>query len=386
MTRVAFLLDAIPVSGGAERLVFQTLLAIDRARVECTLIITRWDQEVAASGPGAHILQELETAGVRVIGIRRTSRLSPRTWWAIVRTLRTHRIEVIHSHMFGSNLHAVVTGRIAGVPVIAHEHGLRSSLSVKRRLADRHLIGRLATVVLCVSEADRNRLVRTEGLPEGKVRFIPLGIPAQGSPPIAPADARRELGLDAAGIVVVATAMLRPEKRLDLLLAAVASLGSATADVALVIVGDGAERGALEAQAARLSLGRRVRFLGKRTDVARVLAAADIGVLCSDREGTPLAVLEYMQAGLAIVATAVGGIPAAVRHEQEGLLVPPGSAEAVAQGITRLCDDAQLRRSLGEAARERCRRKFDIGHFADTLEGLYRSIAAPVGPLGTTDR
>ena len=143
MTRVAFLLDAIPVSGGAERLVFQTLLAIDRARVECTLIITRWDQEVAASGPGAHILQELETAGVRVIGIRRTSRLSPRTWWAIVRTLRTHRIEVIHSHMFGSNLHAVVTGRIAGVPVIAHEHGLRSSLSVKRRLVDRHLIGRL---------------------------------------------------------------------------------------------------------------------------------------------------------------------------------------------------------------------------------------------------
>ena len=88
-------------------------------------------------------------------------------------------------------------------------------------------------------------------------------------------------------------------------------------------------RGALEAQAARLSLGRRVRFLGKRTDVARVLAAADIGVLCSDREGTPLAVLEYMQAGLAIVATAVGGIPAAVRHEQEGLLVPPGSAEVV---------------------------------------------------------
>ena len=110
--------------------------------------------------------------------------------------------------------------------------------------------------------------------------------------------ARRALGLPADGIVVVATAALRPEKRLDILLDALAELRSAGVEITAVLMGDGPERDALEARAQRLRLGWGARFLGNRTDVQDVLAAADIGVLCSDREGTPLAVLEYMQAGL----------------------------------------------------------------------------------------
>ena len=86
--------------------------------------------------------------------------------------MRRERIDILHAHKFGANLAGVVIGRLTGVPVIAHEHGLRASPSPARRLADR-LIGRLAAVVLCVSEADRDRLVTTEHLPPRKVRHTP---------------------------------------------------------------------------------------------------------------------------------------------------------------------------------------------------------------------
>lgn len=329
---------------------------------------------MAESDAGSGVLLQLEQAGVRVIGIRRRSRLNMRAWLTILRCLRRDGIDVVHSHKFGANVAAAVLGRLARVPVVAHEHGLRGGLSRTRRLTDRHVIGRLAAVVLCVSQADRHRLVDTEGLPDRRVRFIPLGIAAPESP-IARADARRELGLGPAGVIVVGTAMLRPEKRLDLLLAAVARIEPAS-DLTVVVVGDGPERAALEARATLLGLGSRIRFLGARTDVARILAAADIGVLCSDREGTPLALLEYMQAGLGIVATAVGGVPDVIRNDIEGLLVAPGSPDELACALRGLSLESGLRTRLGEAARSRCAEEFDVASLARRLEHLYRSLRA----------
>ena len=374
MIHVAFLNDILPVTGGAERLLMQTLLSLERSRFERTLIITRWDPLLADSEAGAGVLAALESAGVRVLGIRRTSRLSPRAWVTITRWLRMHPVDVLHAHKFGANLAGVVIGRLTGVPVIAHEHGLRASPSPARRLADQ-LIGRLAAVVLCVSEADRDRLVTTEHLPPRKVRHVPLGVAAPDAMPASRTEARRDLGLPAKGVVIVTTAVLRPEKRLDVLLAAFAEVRSNTPDAVLLVMGDGPQRESLETQAATLALGRGVRFLGHRTDVPGVLAAADIGVLCSDHEGTPLALMEYMNAGLAIAATEVGGVPAMVRNEREGLLVPPGSPAELAAGLRRLCADVPLREALGQAARVRCRREFDLGPFVLALEALYLDIA-----------
>ena len=376
MIHVAFLKDILPVTGGAERVLMQTLLSLDRSRFERTLILTRWDPLLADSAAGADVLAALERAGVHVLGVRRTGRLSPRAWVRIVRWLRAHRVDVLHANKFGANLAAVVIARPTGVPVIAHEHGLRARPSPARRLADR-LIGRLAAAVLCVSEADRDRLVTGEHLPPRKVRHVPLGLATPDALPPSRAEARRALGLPAEGVVIVTTAVLRPEKRLDVLLAAFAELSATTPEAVLVVMGDGPQRASLEAQAAALALERGVRFLGHRTDVPRVLAAADVGVLCSDHEGTPLALMEYMHAGLAIAATEVGGVPAMVRHEREALLVPPGSPPALAGALRRLCADASLRAALGEAARERCRRDFDLGPFVRTLEGLYVDLARP---------
>ncbi len=374
MTHVAFLNDVIPVSGGAERLLVESLLALDPDRFERTLFVTRWDPAVARSSEGAAVLARLAYAGVRICGTQRRGAISPRAWAAVARRLQREQVDVLHSHKFGANVAAAVLCAATGVPLIAHEHGLRTVPSRTRALADRHLIARAASLVLCVSEPDYERLVAVEKLPPEKVRYLPLGAAPPHLPPRSRAHVRHELGLEDDRIVIIAVAELRPEKRHDLLLGALAELTHPHA--MLLIAGDGPERASLESQADDLAVAHRVRLLGRRSDVSHLLAAADVGVLSSEREGSPLALMEYMQAGLAIVATRVGGIPALVSHEREALLVPAGAPDALASALQRLCFDAELRDRLGAAARDRFALERGIERYVHGLEEIYAAGAS----------
>jgi glycosyltransferase involved in cell wall biosynthesis len=119
-----------------------------------------------------------------------------------------------------------------------------------------------------------------------------------------------------------------------------------------------------------------VHLLGFRPDVADVLAAVDVAVFSSDREGSPLAVLESMAAGKAIVATSVGGIPALVQNEEHALVVPSGDATALAEAIERLLQDEALRARIGRNAQDRQRREFDVQTMLESLEDLYEQLFA----------
>ena len=107
-----------------------------------------------------------------------------------------------------------------------------------------------------------------------------------------------------------------------------------------------------------------------------MLAALDVTIHASDREGSPLAVLESMAAGKAIVATHVGGVPALLRDEEHALLVPPRDAPALAAAVARALRDEALRERLGRNARERQRREFDISSTVTELEDLYEELFA----------
>ena len=127
------------------------------------------------------------------------------------------------------------------------------------------------------------------------------------------------------------------------------------------IVGDGPARAAAEAEAARLGLGHdRVRFLGRRSDIDRLLEGADFFVLPSDIEGIPMSILEAMAHGLPIIASHVGGIPEIIEHDINGLLVPAGDDRALASVIQRVAADPAFRRRLGHAARERANTTFSL--------------------------
>ena len=171
-----------------------------------------------------------------------------------------------------------------------------------------------------------------------------------------------------AGPLAVYAGRLSRVKGVDVLLDAWAAVREGH----LCIVGDGEDRDALQAQAAGL---RRVRFHGAVADVAPLVRAADVCVLPSRAEGLPVALLEGMSAGLAVVATAVGGTPDAIDDGVNGLLVPAGDPDALADALRRALGPDGAR--LGERARARVLRSYSIDAVADRVLELYQLLLRP---------
>jgi glycosyltransferase involved in cell wall biosynthesis len=267
-----------------------------------------------------------------------------------------------------------VFGRLMRVPVVvAHEHSWSFARNLPRYTVDRELIGRGADVLVAVSHEDRARMIELEGIPSWKVRVIPNRITALPPPGV---DLRAELGLPEAAPVIGTLTVLRPEKALDVLVEAAALLSPEFPDLTVLIAGTGPEEQRLRSLIRERGLEGTVRLVGFRRNVADVLASVDVAVFSSDREGSPLAVMESMAAGKPIVATRVGGIPALVKHEQHALLAPRRDASALAEAVTRLLRDRELRERLGRNARERQRRDFDIESTVRAVEDLYDQLFA----------
>jgi len=372
--RVVTLVDGIGLAGGAERLAREIVLRLDPERFEPTLCVSRWSDERARAAAAAGALAGLEQAGVGFLGLRRRGTYDLASWRPLWRLLGDGT-DVLHGHKIGSNVWAAVLGSLARTPaIVAHEHTWSFQGQPLRKLLDRRLIAPRADAFLAVSELDRRRMVEIERIDPAKVIFVPNGIPEP--PPRGGGDIRRELGVDAATPIVGTVCALRPQKALDVLIDAAAILAPRVDGLRVLIVGDGPERAALERRIAELGLAGTVVMLGHRDDVRDLIGELDVAVCSSDFEGTPLSVLEYMQASLPIVATRVGGIPDIVADGSEGLLVEPRDAGALADAVARLLRERDLASRLGSSARERQLAEFDIGVTVRAVERIYEGLAS----------
>jgi glycosyltransferase involved in cell wall biosynthesis len=371
--RVVTLVDHLGTSGGGERLAMEISKRLDRDRFEAIHCVSRWhaDSERPAERAAA---DELRAAGVRVVGLGRGSTLALWSWAPLVRLLRRERVDVLHSHKFGSNVWGVVIGRLARVPaVVAHEHTWSYEGQPLRRFLDRRLIARHSDAFLAVSHEDRRRMIEVERIDPDDVTFVPNGI--DELPPADGPRVRAELGIGPEDPVIGAVAVLRPQKALQNLVEAAAALAPDHPGLRVLIAGDGPERQRLEPMIRERGLESTVTLLGQRGDVPDVLAALDVAVVSSDFEGTPLAVLEYMDAGLPVVATRVGGLPDLIEHGRHGLLVEPGDPSALAEAIGTLLRNPEQARELGALGRERRRAEFSIDQTVRTLERMYEELA-----------
>ena len=289
--------------------------------------------------------------------------------------LRRERFDILHTHKFGSNLWGTLIGSAVRVPaIVAHEHSWSYEGDAVRAWLDGNVIGRLATRFVAVSSADGERMVSKEGVRAEKVVVVPNGyIP---SPTTSRTDVREELGLDRDALVIGIAAVLRPEKRLDLLLLSLARVRTRVPKAHLVIAGDGPCRPHLERQARDLGLEHAVHFLGERTDVDNVLRAADVAALPSDREGSPLLVFECMANATPLVATAVGGVPELVAHGRTGLLVPRRDPDAFADALISLLTDPQRRSQMASAAQDALRH-YTVDATVARFTSLYDELLAP---------
>ncbi len=374
--RVVTLVDGIGLSGGgAERLAREIVTRLDPDRFERTLCVSRWSAEHESSAAARPVLAGLRDADVRLVGFARRSALDFAAWRPLLALLRRERIDVLHAHKFGSNFWAAILGPLAGTPaVIAHEHTWSFEGQRLRKLLDRELIARRVDAFVAVSREDRRRMIEIERIDPAKLIFVPNGIPAPPAP--SGIDIRAELGIEPEAQVVGTVCKLRPQKALEVLVEAAGTLAGRFPRLRVLIVGEGPERGALERRIGELGLEEIVMLLGHRSDVPDVLQGLDLAVCSSDFEGTPLSILEYMEAGLAVVSTRVGGIPDLITPNVHGLLVEPRDPAALAAAIAELLDDPGRAAAMGREGRARRRAEFDISVTVREIERIYSALAA----------
>lgn len=286
----------------------------------------------------------------------------------IRRALADMRADVLHSHMIGLAIFGAAATLGTGVPHVITMHGTgRETSAARRRWALRAAV-RTSAASIAVSDGLRRELRGLIGPVADRMDVLPNGVPERVG---ARGLTRRALGVRDDELLIVAVGNLFHNKGHALLLGA---LGRVPHDVPwrVVIAGrreDAAD--ALDARIAALGWEERVHLLGPRDDIPDLLAASDVYAMPSLNEALPMALLEAMFSGAAIVASAVGGIPEAVRNERDGLLVPPGDVDALAAVLTRLLPDGDLRRRLGVSARERARAEFGVDRMVSAHETLY---------------
>jgi glycosyltransferase involved in cell wall biosynthesis len=294
--------------------------------------------------------------------------------WQVVEQLttflRVRRPDVVHSHLYPAHLHASLAAHEAGIPAI-----LQTAHTLVVRLGD-VLLARLARVQTIAVARSVAALHQEAGVPAQRLAVVYNGVGDEHfTPPLeAPARLRSELNLPS-GPVIGTVARLSQEKGLDVLLRAVQLVRQQTGVVTFVIAGDGPEAANLRTQAAALEVLPSVRFLGPRTDIARLNRLFDLFVLPSREEACSMALLEAMAAGRAVVATRVGGNAEVVEHGVSGLLVPANDPQALATAIVALLGDPARAHALGAAARARVWERFRSETMvAETLQ-LYGAAA-----------
>jgi glycosyltransferase involved in cell wall biosynthesis len=351
--------------GGTERLVVELVKRLD---AELPMAVCCLDEE------GTWGL-ELKRQDIPVTALRRRRGFRPDLGREIARFAGRHGVDVVHCHHYSPFVYASIARLWSPkLRIVFTEHGRLSDAppSPKRRAANR-LLSYAPRAVVTVSAELRQHLL-AEGFPDDKVNVIYNGIdvgPLPGGE--TRARIRRELALSEDTFVIGTIARLDPVKDLGVLITAVSRCKSGPR-LALLVIGDGSERAALEALTRQLGAESVVRFLGHREDARELLAACDLYANSSISEGVSLTILEAMAAGLAVVATAVGGTPEVV-DASCGRLVPSRAPDTLGAAIADLAVHGALRTRLGGAGRSRVESRFTLDRMVREYRDAYYEAA-----------
>jgi len=349
--------------GGAERALVQLVLRLDRSR---------WNPVVFCLSKPGTLVADLEKAGIPVecLGAGSIGNVSivPR----LVRRLRRVRPEILQTFLFHANIVGRIAGRLAGVPVIVSGIRVAERRSRFRLWLDR-ITERLVTRHVCVSGAVADFSIKRGRLSAEKIVVIPNGVDVERFKSALPADLS-QYGIPPGGRTLLFVGRLDPQKGPRLLLRAVKGLLPVHRNLHLLMVGDGPLATDLKEWVRAQQLEQQIHFAGWRPDVPSLLKACDALVLPSRWEGMPNVVLEAMAAGRPVVATRVEGVSELVTDRETGLLVEPGSIEALAGGIALLLAEPDLGKTAGIAAQHTAETRFTADIVASAYADLYATL------------
>jgi glycosyltransferase involved in cell wall biosynthesis len=292
--------------------------------------------------------------------------------------VKKERVDLIQAHEFDAIVHGWVVAKMAGIPLVATVHGkIYFWERVRRRWAYR-FVSRSTTMVT-VSEDLKRFIVKQTGMPEGRVQVIYNGVDAAPTPDTAQVvRCRRDLQFPDEDLVVGIVGNLYPIKGHRYLLEAIPQILKACPKTTFIFIGRGELDVSLKAKAKELGIDEKVRFLGLRQDVPILLAVMDVFVMPSLSEGLSIALLEAMACGKPVVVTQVGGNPEVVVQGSTGILVPSENPPALAEALTALLADTEMRRQYGEQGRRRQVDLFSLNAMTRAYEQSYDRVLAGV--------
>lgn len=346
--------------GGVARLITDELNEMHRRGIKVWLVVFE------LSDPQNTLVNAVQIPTEQIVYIRYERMRSVRGMYALVRCLRTIKPDVVFTHMWFAN----TVGRLAAwwtrVPrVFAFELSVYDLVKNKKQFFLDRLLQYCSTGVIAVSEGVRESLLAHGINPKNIVVVYNAANLKRYRVNTPRKDLRRKFGIPQDSFVCIFVGRLIGDKAVDVLLTALANVPGIRA----CIVGAGPEEESLKRQSAELGLEGRVQFLGSLVDVPELLHAADLLVLPSRREGLPLVVIEARAAGLPVVLADFPASAEVIDDGVQGLIVPRGDSEALAEALRTLSHDTGLYKKLAAAAPEGLER-FSIERHVDQLMAL----------------
>jgi glycosyltransferase involved in cell wall biosynthesis len=341
-----------------------------------------------------------ESAGVEIVRLPGLSReISPvRDLLAalrVAREIRRTRPQILHTHTAKAGAigraAAVLSGRARPLVVLHTYHGhvlngYFGPVGTGVFRAIERVLALFSDALVAVSPQVRDDLVEIGIAPAPRFAVVRLGIDLEPRVQSSGdgADLRRRLGIGADRFVVGWFGRMTAVKRTHDLVDALVALRNRGVDACLLLVGDGADREALEAYASECGVARDLFFLGYQKEVGDWYALADAVVLTSVNEGTPVTIIEALAAGRPVVATDVGGVGDVVRDGRDGFLVDVGDAGAMASRLAEIAADPELAARLGASGRARVIDRYAVARLVDDVDRLYRALLAETSSARTS--
>lgn len=299
---------------------------------------------------GRPFVEYAAARGIPSINWKTRGKIDPITVLKLARLIKNDSIDVVHTHLSTASLLGAFAAKLAGKPSVAHVHGLNSATCFKH-----------SSAVIAVSEAVK-RHICAQGLPESRVHVVHNGVDLEKFEPMPLIDAKRDFGLEADTKLIGVFGRLSSEKGQKVALEAMAQIVKNLPDAQMLIVGDGKDREELLALAESLGISKNVRFEGFNPNIRPMMAACDIVLVPSLKEGFGLTAVNAMALERPVVATNIGGLPEIVVDGETGLLTPANDPVSMSQRIEELLSDPASMQRMGKLGRRRAEDSFDLTH------------------------
>ncbi len=364
--KVLQIIDGLNV-GGAETLLIDLARGLQNAD---------YDVVVAYSTHGA-LESHLRELNIPLVHLPRNFRVDPFLLFRMWRLIQNEKPDIVHTHLFKSDLHGRIAAWLSKVPLIIST--VHNNDAWIRKFPLGQIYGwtaRLAHRIIAVSEEVREYHIKYANTPADKIQVISNGVDVSrfANPNLNPFAFRAEFGIDSSAPLIGIIGRLEPQKDHENFLKAAALIAKEIPNARFIIIGAGSLHDDLVKQTEALNLSARVVFAGIREDIPLALAALDLLVISSRWEGLPVTLLEALAARCAVVATNVGGIADVVTSNESALLVPPQNHIALAESCLRVLRDPQLAEKLSSAGFERVNSAFSMDAMMKKTIALYQTL------------